>query len=131
MSQQSLRYGTRTCVPYGVLIWTTGTAPRQITKDLIAKMDPAVQNSKRGLVINERLQMAGAEDSIFALGDCSFYPGLMPTAQVARQEGASLADLLKKLPRIDPHESGLRRTLKKLRRNSKRLRSSSTIIEVC
>lgn len=93
--------GTRMCVPYGVLIWTTGTAPRQITKDLIAKMDPAVQNSKRGLVINERLQMAGAEDSIFALGDCSFYPGLMPTAQVARQEGAYLADLLKKLHRID------------------------------
>lgn len=86
-------------IPYGVLVWATGNAPREVSKNLMAKMES--QNSRRGLLINDKLQLLGAEDSIWAIGDCTFYPGLFPTAQVAHQEGEYLATVLKKQYKID------------------------------
>ncbi|SCU89966.1 LADA_0F00870g1_1 [Lachancea dasiensis] len=89
-------------IPYGVLVWATGNAPREVSKGLMAKME--TQNSRRGLLINDKLQLLGAEDSIWAVGDCTFYPGLFPTAQVAHQEGEYLATVLKKQHKIDQHK---------------------------
>lgn len=86
-------------IPYGVLVWATGNAPREVSKSLMNRME--CQNSRRGLLINEKLQLLGAEDSIWAIGDCTFYPGLFPTAQVAHQEGEYLASVLKKQYKID------------------------------
>ncbi|AGO12730.1 AaceriADR262Cp [[Ashbya] aceris (nom. inval.)] len=86
-------------LPYGVLVWATGNAPRDVSKSLMAKLDQ--QTSPRGLLINDKLQLLGAEDSIYAMGDCTFYPGLFPTAQVAHQEGEYLAHVLKKQHKID------------------------------
>lgn len=65
---------------------------------------PETQNSRRGLLINSKMQLLGAEDSIYAIGDCTFYPGLFPTAQVAHQEGEYLARVFKKLHKVDQFE---------------------------
>lgn len=86
-------------IPYGVLVWATGNAPREVSKNLMQKLPE--QNSRRGLLINDKLQLLGAEDSIFAIGDCTFYPGLFPTAQVAHQEAEYLATTLKTQYKID------------------------------
>lgn len=86
-------------VPYGVLVWATGNAPREVSKKLMSKLEE--QNSRRGLLIDDKLQLLGAQGSIFAIGDCTFYPGLFPTAQVAHQEGEYLAKVFKKLYKID------------------------------
>ncbi|SCU77428.1 LAME_0A01090g1_1 [Lachancea meyersii CBS 8951] len=89
-------------IPYGVLVWATGNAPREVSKSLMSRME--TQNSRRGLLINDKLQLLGAEDSIWAIGDCTFYPGLFPTAQVAHQEGEYLASVLKKQYKIDQYK---------------------------
>ncbi|SJM82169.1 probable External NADH-ubiquinone oxidoreductase 1, mitochondrial [Zygosaccharomyces bailii] len=87
-------------VPYGVLVWATGNAPREVSKKLMSKID--VQNSRRGLLIDNKLQLVGAPaGSIYAIGDCTFHPGLFPTAQVAHQEGEYLAKAFKKLHQVD------------------------------
>lgn len=85
-------------IPYGLLIWATGNAPRDFTRDLIAKVDEQ-KNARRGLLVDERLKVDGT-DNIFALGDCTFtkYP---PTAQVAFQEGEYLANYFDKLHAVE------------------------------
>ncbi|EDO17517.1 hypothetical protein Kpol_1058p54 [Vanderwaltozyma polyspora DSM 70294] len=86
-------------IPYGVLVWATGNAPREVSKKLMEKLDE--QDSRRGLLINEKLQLLGGNDSIFAVGDCTFHPGLFPTAQVAHQESLYLGEVFNKLYKID------------------------------
>ncbi|AET40450.1 uncharacterized protein Ecym_6047 [Eremothecium cymbalariae DBVPG len=86
-------------LPYGVLVWATGNAPREVSESLMNKLEE--QNSRRGLLINDKLQLLGAKDSIYAIGDCTFYPGLFPTAQVAHQQGEYLARVFKKQYKID------------------------------
>lgn len=86
-------------IPYGVLVWATGNAPREVSKNLMTRLEE--QNSRRGLLIDDKLQLLGAQGSIFAVGDCTFYPGLFPTAQVAHQEGEYLAKVFKKIYKID------------------------------
>ena len=85
--------------PYGVLVWSTGNKPQKLTMDLMKKLDE--QTERRGLLINNKLRLLGAEDSIFGIGDCTFHPGFIPTAQVAHQEGVYLASIFKKLHEID------------------------------
>lgn len=85
--------------PYGVLIWSTGIKPQKLTMDIMKKLD--VQTDRRGLLIDDKLRLLGAEDSVFGIGDCTFHPGWVPTAQVAHQEGEYLAKYLKKLHEID------------------------------
>ncbi|CCK70467.1 NADH-ubiquinone reductase (H(+)-translocating) NDE1 KNAG_0E02050 [Huiozyma naganishii CBS 8797] len=89
-------------ISYGVLVWATGNAPRDVVKDLMNKLPE--QNSRRGLLINDKLQLLGAESSVFAIGDCTFFPGLFPTAQVAHQEGKYLSTVFNKLHKIDQLE---------------------------
>ncbi|CAD6639869.1 HN1_G0019680.mRNA.1.CDS.1 [Saccharomyces cerevisiae] len=86
-------------IPYGVLVWATGNAPREVSKNLMTKLEE--QDSRRGLLIDNKLQLLGAKGSIFAIGDCTFHPGLFPTAQVAHQEGEYLAQYFKKAYKID------------------------------
>ncbi|RLV94100.1 External NADH-ubiquinone oxidoreductase 1 mitochondrial [Spathaspora sp. JA1] len=85
-------------IPYGMLIWATGNAPRDFTRDLISKVDEQ-KNARRGLLVDERMKLDGT-DNIFALGDCTFtkYP---PTAQVAFQEGQFLAKYFEKLHQVE------------------------------
>lgn len=77
-------------LPYGLLVWATGNAVRPVIKDLISRI-PAQKDSRRGLAVNEYLQVQGTSD-IWAVGDCAV-AGYAPTAQVASQEGTFLARL--------------------------------------
>lgn len=86
-------------LPYGVLVWATGNGQRDVTKNLMEKIEK--QDSRRGLLINEKLQLLGHEDSVFAIGDCTFHAGLFPTAEVAHQEGEYLADTFKRIYKVD------------------------------
>ncbi len=47
-------------IPYGLLVWATGNAPRPLVKDLIAKI-PAQNGSRRGLFVNDFLVVEGCE----------------------------------------------------------------------
>ncbi|KAJ3129214.1 NADH:ubiquinone oxidoreductase [Nowakowskiella sp. JEL0407] len=81
--------GEEVVVPYGLLVWATGNTARPHVAGLIRKLDPSVQNQRRGLVVDEYMAVKGAK-GIFALGDCTAtkFP---PTAQVATRQGAFLA----------------------------------------
>ena len=85
---------------FGILIWATGNGTRPVTANLMNRL-PETQNNRRGLLINQKLELLGAEGSIYALGDCTFHKGLVPTAQVAHQEGEYLAKVLETRHIID------------------------------
>lgn len=85
-------------IPYGMLIWATGNAPREIVRNLTASIEEQ-KNARRGLLVDERLLVDGT-DNIFALGDCTFTK-YAPTAQVAFQEGIFLAGHLERLQEIE------------------------------
>lgn len=85
-------------IPYGMLIWATGNAPRPIVKSLIASIEDQ-KNARRGLLVDDKLLVDGT-NNIFALGDCTFTK-FAPTAQVAFQEGIFLAGHLERLHEID------------------------------
>lgn len=85
-------------IPYGMLIWATGNAPRDITRNLTSKIEEQ-KNARRGLLVDEKLLVDGT-DNIFALGDCTFTK-FAPTAQVAFQEGIFLGSHFKKLHEIE------------------------------
>jgi NADH dehydrogenase FAD-containing subunit len=91
--------------PYGLLVWATGNTARQVTKDLMAKIGK-VQDSRRGLLVDEHLRVLGAE-GIFALGDCTA-TNYAPTAQAASQQGMYLSkvfgQLAKKQALIEEHD---------------------------
>ncbi|KAF7303774.1 Mitochondrial external NADH dehydrogenase [Mycena indigotica] len=76
-------------MPCGMVVWAAGNRNRKITQDLMAQL-PADQTNKRGITIDESMQMKGTNGSIFALGDCTA-SSHAPTAQVASQQGAYLA----------------------------------------
>lgn len=85
-------------IPYGMLIWATGNAPRAITHNLTSKIDEQ-RNARRGLLVDERLLVDGT-DNIYALGDCTFTK-YAPTAQVAFQEGTFLAKHFEKIQELE------------------------------
>ena len=56
-------------IPYGLLIWATGNTGRPLIKNLM-DLVPNEQTQKRGLLVNDFMQVKGFED-IYALGDCT------------------------------------------------------------
>ncbi|ORX41122.1 hypothetical protein BD324DRAFT_613295 [Kockovaella imperatae] len=98
-------------IPYGLLVWATGNTSRQITKNLLAKL-PETQTQKRGIVVDDYLSMLGAE-GVYAIGDCTATQ-YAPTAQVASQQGAFLAQMFGKLGQ----KAKLQRQLADLRASS-------------
>lgn len=86
-------------VPYGLLVWAAGNAPRQITKTLMAQLGSEAQNQRRGLVVDEFLSVKGCE-GIWALGDNSA-SSYAPTAQVAAQQGKYLAKQFERLAKLE------------------------------
>lgn len=85
-------------IPYGMLIWATGNAPRPIIRNLTSKIEEQ-RNARRGLLVDDRMLVDGSSN-IFALGDCTFTK-YAPTAQVAFQEGIFLGKHFEKLHEID------------------------------
>ncbi|CAK7893794.1 external NADH-ubiquinone oxidoreductase 1, mitochondrial [[Candida] anglica] len=85
-------------IPYGMLIWATGNAPRPIVRNITSKIDEQ-KNARRGLLVDDKLLLDGS-DNIYALGDCTFTK-YAPTAQVAFQEGIYLGKHFEKLHQIE------------------------------
>lgn len=94
-------------IPYGLLVWATGNAVRNVVRDLMNQL-PAQKDSRRGLAVNEYLVVNGTEN-IWAVGDCAI-ANYAPTAQVASQEGAFLARLFNAMA----HTEGIEKELKRL-----------------
>jgi NADH:ubiquinone reductase (non-electrogenic) len=93
-------------IPYGLLVWATGNAVRDVVKDLMSQI-PAQKNSRRGLTVNEFLVVNGTEN-IWAVGDCAI-TNYAPTAQVASQEGAFLARLFNTMAKTEALEDELKK----------------------
>ncbi|EFR00330.1 external NADH-ubiquinone oxidoreductase 1 [Nannizzia gypsea CBS 118893] len=91
-------------IPYGLLVWATGNAVRDVVRDLMGQI-PAQKKSRRGLAVNEYLVVNGTEN-IWAVGDCAI-TNYAPTAQVASQEGAFLARLFNTMAKTDQIEQEL------------------------
>lgn len=85
-------------IPYGTLVWAGGNAQRKLTRDLSSKIIEQ-KTARRGLLVDEYLKLDG-DDSIYAIGDCTFTPN-PPTAQVAHQQGEYLGEHFNKLAKID------------------------------
>jgi NADH:ubiquinone reductase (non-electrogenic) len=92
-------------LPYGLLVWATGNAVRDVVKDLMQQI-PAQKDARRGLNVNEFLVVNGTEN-IWAVGDCAV-ANYAPTAQVAAQEGAFLARLFNTMAKTDEIEEQLK-----------------------
>ena len=65
----------------------------------------AAQNQRRGLVVDDRLRVAGVED-VFACGDATA-TNYSPTAQVAAQQGKYLARTLNQLAKKEELEEAI------------------------
>ncbi|CAN3357057.1 external NADH-ubiquinone oxidoreductase 2, mitochondrial [Diutina catenulata] len=85
-------------VPYGMLIWATGNAPRPLVRKIWSQVEEQ-KTAKRGLLVDDSLLVDGTNE-IYALGDCTFTK-YAPTAQVAFQEGHFLARHFDQLHQID------------------------------
>ena len=98
--------GTKTVeeIPYGLLVWATGNAVHPLVKDLMSQI-PAQKDARRGLNVNEYLQVNGRDD-VWAIGDCAI-ANYAPTAQVASQEGAFLARMFNQKARQLNYEEEL------------------------
>jgi NADH:ubiquinone reductase (non-electrogenic) len=97
-------------IPYGLLVWATGNAVRPVVHDLMAQL-PEQAQARRGLLVNESLQVRGAP-GVWAAGDCAVAStagggGYAPTAQVAGQQGGFLARALNARARSDALEEEL------------------------
>ncbi|KAJ3740076.1 pyridine nucleotide-disulfide oxidoreductase-domain-containing protein [Lentinula detonsa] len=111
-------------VPCGMVVWAGGNKGRKITQDLMAQY-PNVQTNRRGLTVDDQLRLAGADGSIFAIGDCTS-TSYAPTAQVASQQGAYLArvfaqmakknTLQAKLNQLEQSEAAVTDTVEKANR---------------
>jgi len=86
-------------VPYGMLVWAGGNKARDVSIELMSKF-PSVQTNKRGISVDDHLIMKGTDGTIFAIGDCTSSQ-YAPTAQVASQQGAYLARVLKQMAKRD------------------------------
>lgn len=80
-----LRDGTK--IPYGLVVWSAGTAPTALARSLAAPLDRMAR-----IRVDEFLQVPGVP-GVYALGDCSAVEGhrYPATAQVAQQQGTYLA----------------------------------------
>uniref|UniRef100_A0A1I8HLR4 Pyr_redox_2 domain-containing protein n=1 Tax=Macrostomum lignano TaxID=282301 RepID=A0A1I8HLR4_9PLAT len=86
----ALRDGSR--LPAGLVVWSTGLAPRPFIRDLDAPKSPSGQ-----LLTDPQLRvLADKSGRSFAIGDCaSIVDGPLPcTAQVAERQGRYLANRL-------------------------------------
>jgi len=90
IGKKSILLHDGTIIPYGLVVWSTGVIPSDLTRSLPFKKDRALM-----LLVDDYLRLDETSRH-FALGDCSsvegrFFPG---TAQVAQQQGKYLAKAL-------------------------------------
>jgi NADH dehydrogenase FAD-containing subunit len=78
-------------VEFGTCVWSAGITAHPLIH-LIRKKIGDVQDSNRGLVVDESLRAIGAPD-VYCIGDAAIVKGknYPPTAQVAAQQGSFVA----------------------------------------
>lgn len=76
-----------TSIPCGLVVWSTGVAPRPLLKALSIPKTPQGR-----AIVDDHMRVEGVPD-VYAVGDCAEIKGtpLPATAQVASQEGQYLA----------------------------------------
>ncbi|GAB6030201.1 hypothetical protein CHUAL_005877 [Chamberlinius hualienensis] len=92
---KSVRLANGEVLPCGLVVWSTGIAPRPFTNSL------SVPKTKHGQILtDDHLRVLDVtEKNVFALGDCAQIQNLpLPcTAQVAEKQGKYVADYLNAL----------------------------------
>jgi NADH dehydrogenase len=84
------RAGQSQALPVSATIWTGGNATHPLVANL-AGIAPEHRDRHGRLVVEATLQLPGYPE-VFAAGDCAVAPGKLPaTAQVAFQQGATIA----------------------------------------
>ena len=81
-----------TVLPCGMVVWSTGLAPRDFTKSL-----PMDRNQQGQLIVNSHLQVIGdPHGRVYALGDCAqvLHHPTPCTAQAAERQGRYLGKAL-------------------------------------
>ncbi|XP_033115494.1 internal alternative NAD(P)H-ubiquinone oxidoreductase A1, mitochondrial-like [Anneissia japonica] len=90
--EDGVKLSDGTFLPCGIVVWSTGLAPRPFVKMLDFDKNPSGQ-----LLTDDKLRVLGDEtNSIYALGDCADIQGnsLPCTAQVAERQGKYLCESL-------------------------------------
>jgi len=87
VNAEEVRLSSGKVLTYGLLLWATGNAPHPFVLNL-----PFPHSPEGRLVVDQFLRIPGQKD-IYALGDCAAvkHQHLLPTAQVAMQQGKYLA----------------------------------------
>ncbi|CAO1638761.1 unnamed protein product [Sympodiomycopsis kandeliae] len=93
-------------IPYGTFVMAAGNGQRGITRDLMSQL-PESQTNRRGLEVDEHMRLKGAEEAIFALGDCTA-TSYAATAQSASQQGKWLGKRFNQLARMEDLQSQLK-----------------------
>lgn len=94
-------------IPYGLLLWATGVSPSPLIRSLISlsssigKNKPAIDTRSGRILTDEFLRVlkegsSSSFSNVWAIGDCAG-PELPPTAQVAKQKGKFVGNLLNKI----------------------------------
>ncbi|CAM9502307.1 unnamed protein product [Phaeothamnion confervicola] len=86
-------------LPFGLCFWAGGTAPRQLTLEMIQEIpgQSEAEGAKRGqLTVDGFLRVQGTNGTILAVGDAAKVEGghHPQTGQVAAQQGAYVARIL-------------------------------------
>ncbi|XP_055950566.1 uncharacterized protein LOC129984664 isoform X2 [Argiope bruennichi] len=83
------------CIPCGLVVWSTGLSPRPFTKNIKLHKNPKGQ-----ILVDDYLRVLGdLKRNVYALGDCAALEStpLPCTAQVAERQGRYLAKSLNSL----------------------------------
>jgi len=89
---KGVRLSTGEFLPAGLIVWSTGVAPRPLVQRMNVR-----KNAQKQILVDERLRIVSDESgSSFALGDCAGVEKnpLPQTAQVAERQGRYLARVL-------------------------------------
>ena len=96
VTPDSVHLGNGTIIPCGLVVWSTGLAPRKFTQDV------NLPKNERGQILTDPyLRVKDTKvDTVYAIGDCAdIQENPLPcTAQVAEREGRYLAKLLNNSP---------------------------------
>lgn len=88
------------CLPTDATVWTAGIKPNEIVRAL------DVEKDTYGRVVLNRFHQLPNDDSVYVVGDNASLP-LAPSAQLAKQQGRQIADvLLDKLVDKEPKMPG-------------------------
>lgn len=90
IGRKSILLQNGSAIPYGLVVWSTGVKPVELTRILPFAKDPGLR-----LIVDDFLRLDETSRH-FALGDCSSVKGrsFPATAQVAQQQGKYLATAL-------------------------------------